>query len=179
MSHKPVSAEELKKRGYCCGMGCTNCPYIPRHQAGSIMTEIKEKRTMMFDSMVNLILEQLKIIAPAVKLSSGKVVPGKRGEMHAHVYDRIISRLASINNVPHKVAEKRFYKMMEQGQFTDGFVDSEGNFRTRQEAFQIAKGHIPSVAEMDRDLTQKGWKDEEKKMASEFIPGTRLHSAHA
>lgn len=129
---------------------------------------------MRFDKLVNLILEQLKIVAPAVKLSSGKVVPGKLGEMHVHVYDRIINRLASINNVPYKVAEERFNKMFEQGQFVSGFIDNEGKFRTRQEAFQIAKGHIPSVAEMDKDMTKAGLEDKDKKMASEFIPGTKI-----
>jgi len=38
MEHKPMTAKELKKQGSCCGSGCKNCPYIPRHQKGSIMT---------------------------------------------------------------------------------------------------------------------------------------------
>jgi len=129
---------------------------------------------MQFDNLVNLILEQLKIVAPAVKFKSGKVYKGKLGEMHAHVHDRIIQRLAAVNNVPEKAAAKRFEKMWQDKQVEDGFIDNEGNFRTRQQAFQIAKGHIPSVAEMDRDL-----KDSQRQMQSEFIPGTRLHPAHA
>lgn len=28
---KPLSREFLEKRGYCCGNGCSNCPYYPRH----------------------------------------------------------------------------------------------------------------------------------------------------
>lgn len=174
MENKPISAEELKRRGYCCGMGCTNCPYIPRHQTGSIMTEVKEKRTMVFDNVVNFILEQLKVVAPAVKFKSGKVYKGKLGEMHAHVHDRIVQRLAAVNNVSYNTAAKRFERMWQDEQVIDGFIDNEGNFRTRQEAFQIAKGHIPQVAEMDKDL-----KDDQRQMQSEFIPGTRLHPAHA
>ena len=26
-----LTAEYLLARGYCCGLGCTNCPYIPKH----------------------------------------------------------------------------------------------------------------------------------------------------
>lgn len=25
------TSEYLKRRGYCCGNGCKNCPYIPKH----------------------------------------------------------------------------------------------------------------------------------------------------
>jgi len=28
---KPLEKEFLVKRGYCCGNGCLNCPYIPKH----------------------------------------------------------------------------------------------------------------------------------------------------
>jgi hypothetical protein len=26
-----LTAEFLLARGYCCGEGCRNCPYVPRH----------------------------------------------------------------------------------------------------------------------------------------------------
>jgi hypothetical protein len=26
-----LTAEFLAARGYCCGLECTNCPYVPRH----------------------------------------------------------------------------------------------------------------------------------------------------
>lgn len=32
---EPLSAEFLLKRGYCCGNGCKNCPYVPRHTKGT------------------------------------------------------------------------------------------------------------------------------------------------
>lgn len=30
-----LSAEFLKSRGECCGLGCKNCPYVPKHTQGS------------------------------------------------------------------------------------------------------------------------------------------------
>lgn len=35
MSPTPLTAEELLKGGKCCGFGCQNCPYIPKHVRGS------------------------------------------------------------------------------------------------------------------------------------------------
>lgn len=32
-----MTAEDLKKQGSCCGNKCKNCPYVPRHQKGSIL----------------------------------------------------------------------------------------------------------------------------------------------
>lgn len=38
-SHKnrfaPLALEILLERGYCCGMGCQNCPYLPRNTYGA------------------------------------------------------------------------------------------------------------------------------------------------
>ena len=31
----PLSREYLLSRGYCCGFGCLNCPYNPKHTKGS------------------------------------------------------------------------------------------------------------------------------------------------
>lgn len=36
----PLSREFLLQQGKCCGNKCKNCPYVPRHQAGS--TEVKK-----------------------------------------------------------------------------------------------------------------------------------------
>lgn len=30
-----LTSEYLKKRGICCGNGCINCPYKPKHNKGS------------------------------------------------------------------------------------------------------------------------------------------------
>lgn len=32
----PLSAGFLRSRGVCCGNGCTNCVFVPRHAKGSI-----------------------------------------------------------------------------------------------------------------------------------------------
>jgi hypothetical protein len=39
----PLPKELLIKRGFCCGMQCRNCPYIPKHTYGS--GKIKPKKT--------------------------------------------------------------------------------------------------------------------------------------
>ena len=41
---KPLSVEFLLQRGYCCGSGCKNCPYIPKHVRASkeIVKEFKD-----------------------------------------------------------------------------------------------------------------------------------------
>lgn len=128
---------------------------------------------MRFDKIVDLILEQLKIVAPAVKLPSGKVVPGRVGEMHANVYDRIISRLASVNKVSRQAAEKKFDKMFAAGQIEAGFIDNEGKFRTRQDAWNISKGYDKEIEKQDKELSQReGGGEIFKKLSSEWIPQT-------
>lgn len=32
---RPLPAEFLAERGYCCGCGCSNCPFVPRHECGT------------------------------------------------------------------------------------------------------------------------------------------------
>lgn len=34
-----LTREFLLSRGYCCGLGCANCPYIPKHVKGSAKIE--------------------------------------------------------------------------------------------------------------------------------------------
>jgi len=34
-SYKPLSREDLIQNKKCCGGGCTNCPYFPKHTRGS------------------------------------------------------------------------------------------------------------------------------------------------
>lgn len=31
----PLSVEQLLKVGKCCGNGCLNCPYFPKHTKGN------------------------------------------------------------------------------------------------------------------------------------------------
>ena len=30
-----LTRKYLTERGYCCGNGCRNCPYYPKHQKGN------------------------------------------------------------------------------------------------------------------------------------------------
>jgi len=32
---KPLTREQLIKNGTCCGLGCKNCPYIPKAVKGN------------------------------------------------------------------------------------------------------------------------------------------------
>jgi hypothetical protein len=35
---QPLSKEFLLERGVCCGNGCRNCPYTPKHTKGNKLT---------------------------------------------------------------------------------------------------------------------------------------------
>ena len=39
----PLSKEFLTERGWCCGSGCTNCPYEPKHRRGNTKLEVNKK----------------------------------------------------------------------------------------------------------------------------------------
>ena len=38
-----MSRDKLLARGYCCGLGCLNCPYDPPHQRNNtkVMSRLK------------------------------------------------------------------------------------------------------------------------------------------
>ena len=40
MSKKPLTKKYLVKQGVCCGNGCENCPYTPKHKKGSTQIEV-------------------------------------------------------------------------------------------------------------------------------------------
>jgi hypothetical protein len=40
MAKKPLTKKFLIKRGVCCGSGCQNCPYTPKHRKGSTELEV-------------------------------------------------------------------------------------------------------------------------------------------
>jgi hypothetical protein len=51
---EPLSAEFLLKRGYCCGNGCKNCPYTPRHTKGTTKVyNIMAMNSLLFLSHLN------------------------------------------------------------------------------------------------------------------------------
>lgn len=67
-----MTAEELKKQGSCCGLGCKNCPYVPRHQKGSIMTA---DSVMRFDEYCQKVFESLEFDKAGQRvLDSGKKI---------------------------------------------------------------------------------------------------------
>jgi len=43
---KPLSKEYLLNRGICCGSGCKNCPYYPKHIKGNLKTDQKNKKSV-------------------------------------------------------------------------------------------------------------------------------------
>jgi len=49
-----MTAEELKQRGYCCGLKCKECPYYPRHQYGNtvLTNSIIKKESIDFNTLV-------------------------------------------------------------------------------------------------------------------------------
>jgi hypothetical protein len=61
-----VTAEELKQRGYCCGLGCKECPYIPRNQYGNtVLADSFRKESinsfMKFDKQFNKYMEEANV----------------------------------------------------------------------------------------------------------------------
>ncbi|MBS3156419.1 hypothetical protein J4413_04300 [Candidatus Woesearchaeota archaeon] len=38
MNPTPMSREQLLAQEKCCGNGCLNCPYLPKHKKGSTET---------------------------------------------------------------------------------------------------------------------------------------------
>jgi hypothetical protein len=49
-----MTAEELKQRGYCCGMKCKECPYFPKYEYGNtVLAEIVlNKESLNFKDLV-------------------------------------------------------------------------------------------------------------------------------
>jgi hypothetical protein len=59
-----MTAEELKQRGYCCGLGCKECPYVPKHQyANTVLADTFQKESK-FNKLYNLLLEKTKEKSP-------------------------------------------------------------------------------------------------------------------
>lgn len=49
-----MTAEELKQRGYCCGMGCKECPYFPKHQYGNtILSELFQNESKHMKTLIS------------------------------------------------------------------------------------------------------------------------------
>lgn len=74
-----MTAEELKQRGYCCGLGCKECPYLPKHQYGNtILANIFKENKMNFNQLYNLLLEKTKKTPKGVCWKGYKMVGMKK-----------------------------------------------------------------------------------------------------
>lgn len=48
-----MTAKDLEQRGYCCGQGCKECPYYPRHEYGNtVLAKIIKKESINFNKLV-------------------------------------------------------------------------------------------------------------------------------
>jgi hypothetical protein len=115
---------------------------------------------MNFKQYFSIILEQAKIVAPAVKdLQTNRVIKGNFGELHMNIYDRIVAKLATLKKMNRDRAADIFNKKFGK-RFESGFIDNEGKFYNREEAFELSKQKIMS---RDPERTYK-------KLASEDLP---------
>ena len=97
---------------------------------------------MTFKQYFSFIAEHVKIAAPAIKdLSNGRVIKGKLGEMHVNIYDRLVSKLAAMKNMKFDRAANLFNKKFGK-RFESGFVDNNGKYYNRTEAFELSKEKI-------------------------------------
>ena len=45
-----MSRDKLLARGYCCGLGCRNCPYDPPHQRNN--TKVMSRWKVLFKKII-------------------------------------------------------------------------------------------------------------------------------
>jgi len=45
-----MSRDKLLARGYCCGLGCQNCPYDPPHQRNN--TKVMSRWKVLFKKII-------------------------------------------------------------------------------------------------------------------------------
>ncbi len=49
-----MSRDKLLARGYCCGLGCFNCPYDPCHRRNN--TKVKPRWKVVFEKIYKYLL---------------------------------------------------------------------------------------------------------------------------
>ncbi len=49
-----MSRDKLLARGYCCGLGCLNCPYDPAHRRNN--TKVKPQWKVWFERIYKYLL---------------------------------------------------------------------------------------------------------------------------
>lgn len=98
--------------------------------------------TEEFNSLINLLIERLFLVAPALKLkTNGKVFVGKKGDTHSDLYDRLIQRYVDVTMASTEAIQKRINEMIEGGKIEEGFVDDKGKFYNKQEALALANNN--------------------------------------
>ncbi len=50
-----MSRDKLLARGYCCGLGCLNCPYDPPHQRNN--TKVMSRWKVLFKKIITYLLK--------------------------------------------------------------------------------------------------------------------------
>jgi hypothetical protein len=115
---------------------------------------------MNFKQYYSIILERAKIVAPAVKdLQTNRIVKGNFGEIHANIYDRLVRKLAVLKKINRDRAANIFNKKFGK-RFASGFIDNQGKFYNREEAFELSKQKL-MAKDPERTL---------KELASEDLP---------
>ena len=72
-----MTAEELKQRGCCCGMGCKECPYFPKHQfSNTVLADMFQKESVV--SFKDFFIEAKKRAPKGVCWKGYKMVGTKK-----------------------------------------------------------------------------------------------------
>jgi hypothetical protein len=95
---------------------------------------------MQFDNLVTLILERLRITDPALKIvSTGEVITGVPGKQdHAGLYELLAKKIKGDESISFEQALVIASKMLKNDEVISGFVDNEGKFYDRKEAYRLA-----------------------------------------
>ena len=95
---------------------------------------------MQFDNLITLILERLRITDPALKIvATGEVITGIPGKQeHAGLYEILAKSIKSDKNISFDKAVAIASKMLKDGEVISGFIDNEGKFYDRKEAYKLA-----------------------------------------
>jgi hypothetical protein len=119
---------------------------------------------MQFDNLVTLILERLRITNPALKVAStGEIINLRPGDepTHGSLYQDLERRLSKQKNITLDQAYNEVTKMKKNNEIISGFVDNEGNFYDRKEAYKLAsplnfaKYSVPVNLKKDDELTSE------------------------
>jgi len=95
---------------------------------------------MKFNSYVALILERLRITDPALKIvATGEIITGIPGKQeHAGLYELLAKSIKGNRSISFDKAVAIASKMLKDGEVISGFVDNEGKFYDRREAYKLA-----------------------------------------